>query len=597
MNDLLYNEIVATPGYVLDFAVGTTYSLDAEVFLAIALSFGRLGEINSRDFDNPVRLLEGIRKVSSRVALFCNLGGFKVPPRSNPLFAMLDRCVFEVADERRNHELANFHPKVWLIRECRADNRLDRQLKLIVLSRNLTTDTSLDVALSMTAPLGRTAPAEVRAKHGPLKEWLMRLAYFASAAKRRDILRLAADIDKAALFALDDRFCDYDFAPLHFGENLNGSLDPGVSMTGKKTIVVSPFIDPETLDRLNRAAKNSRVLITRLESLSDDIMRRYAGSDGAEVWVPTALMSANDIAPMNLHAKMYYMENPPSQPAGSYLWLGSANATRSGFHRNAEFLVRLRYRRSISLFEKFKAEFCDPDKQMFERVLALPEGAPAAAAPDRLSVALRCRFICRDNLSAKVVPRDDGACEVLLTSHRKCPPFAQISIAPLQAPHCVSEWNFETRGCTLGPLAAMQLSEFYILTAIDLADATQTVSMVIKIPTAGIPRDRDDLIFRHYISSPDKFIDYMAMIVSDTPQEMLSLMSSAADSAASGIAAADARPVHVAAMYESLLRIAASDPARLNDISDFIGRLDSAVIPDSFSGMYAQFRRALKELK
>ena len=42
MNDLVYNEIVATPGYELEFAVGTTYSLDAEAFLAIALSFARL---------------------------------------------------------------------------------------------------------------------------------------------------------------------------------------------------------------------------------------------------------------------------------------------------------------------------------------------------------------------------------------------------------------------------------------------------------------------------------------------------------------------------------------------------------------------------
>ena len=31
MNDLIYNEIVATPGYELEFAVGTTYSLDAEI--------------------------------------------------------------------------------------------------------------------------------------------------------------------------------------------------------------------------------------------------------------------------------------------------------------------------------------------------------------------------------------------------------------------------------------------------------------------------------------------------------------------------------------------------------------------------------------
>ena len=57
MNDLIYNELVATPGYELDFAVGTTYSLDAEAYLAVALSFARLGEAGPEDFNYPLRLL------------------------------------------------------------------------------------------------------------------------------------------------------------------------------------------------------------------------------------------------------------------------------------------------------------------------------------------------------------------------------------------------------------------------------------------------------------------------------------------------------------------------------------------------------------
>ena len=117
MNDLVYNEIVATPGYELEFAVGTTYSLDAEAFLAVALSFARLGDVTDADFQSPFRLLEGLRQANNRVAIFCNRGGLQPPMRTNPLYAMLDKSVFEVADERKGKELANFHPKIWVIKE------------------------------------------------------------------------------------------------------------------------------------------------------------------------------------------------------------------------------------------------------------------------------------------------------------------------------------------------------------------------------------------------------------------------------------------------------------------------------------------------
>ena len=101
MNDLVYNEIVATPGYELEFAVGTTYSLDAEAYLAIALSFARLGDVSDADFQSPFRLLEVLRQANNRVAIFCNRGGLQPPARMNPLYAMLDKSVFEVADANR----------------------------------------------------------------------------------------------------------------------------------------------------------------------------------------------------------------------------------------------------------------------------------------------------------------------------------------------------------------------------------------------------------------------------------------------------------------------------------------------------------------
>lgn len=103
MNDLIYNEIVATPGYELEFAVGTTYNLDADAYLAVALSFARLGDATDEDFKSPYRLLEGLRQANNSVAIFCNRGGLQPPMRMNPLYAMLDKSVFEIADERKGN--------------------------------------------------------------------------------------------------------------------------------------------------------------------------------------------------------------------------------------------------------------------------------------------------------------------------------------------------------------------------------------------------------------------------------------------------------------------------------------------------------------
>ncbi|MCM1140256.1 MAG: hypothetical protein NC453_16945, partial [Muribaculum sp.] len=317
MNDLIYNELIATPGYEIEFAVGTTYSMDAEAFLAVAMSMAHLGEAN--EMESPVRMLEGIRQANRHVAIFINRGGLQPPVRKNPLYAMLDKSVFEVADERRGKELANFHPKLWVIREHSIDNATQRQIKLIVLSRNLTKDSSLDIAVSMVAPLNVRNSETIRQKHAPLKELLLRLADYAVGQKRKEVIKLAKDIDRIGAFEIDNQYEDYDFLPIHFGENLNTAIDFKKELPGTKMAVVSPFVDLPTLEWLNNYGSTSeKTLITRLESLTPEILNLY-GSDKRQVWVPSMLMANNDVMPMNLHAKMYFSWGP--RTGGIHLWL------------------------------------------------------------------------------------------------------------------------------------------------------------------------------------------------------------------------------------------------------------------------------------
>lgn len=591
MNDLVYNEIVATPGYELEFAVGTTYSLDAEAYLAIALSFARLGDATDADFQSPLRLLEGLRQANKRVAIFCNRGGLQPPVRTNPLYAMLDKSVFEVADESKGKELANFHPKIWVIKEHSLDDRSKRQIKLIVMSRNLTKDSSLDIAVTMTAPLGIRTNAELRRKHQPLKDLLFILADKANAYKRKKIKQLANELDTMGSLKLAHPYEDYEFLPIHFGENLNPAINLRQVLPGERMAVVSPFIDAETLMRLNDYRRTQeKLLITRLDSLTPEIMELYSGGN-MEVWVMSQIAEQNDIQPMNLHAKMYFSWG--IKGGGINLWLGSANATHSGFYRNSEFMVKLKLKRGRNQFEDFKAEFCDEKKQMCERITSLPD-IETVKEDNSLAISVRKNLISRNNLTAQVVSTGDDYI-ITVNAKRIKDIHGKITLAPIQEPWNEVELTPELQQCRVKVTTRSHLSEFYILKVVPFDEDITPVKIVIKINTTGIPEDRDDHIFRSLIDTRDKFLNYVEMMITDRPQELASLMLQTDDTISMG---SNAMVTHRGnTLYESLLRIAATNPDRLEDIEDLVNRLDTKVVPDSFRQMSEMFKRSIKKLR
>lgn len=591
MNDLVYNEIVATPGYELEFAVATTYSLDAEAFLAIALSLARLGEVTDADFQSPFRLLEGLRQANNRVAIFCNRGGLQPPVRMNPLYAMFDKSVFEVADERKGHELANFHPKLWIIKERAIDNHDKRQIKLIVMSRNLTKDTSLDCAVSMTAPLGVRTYSELRQKHQPLKDLLILLAEKANSDKKKKIKKLVKDMDSMGAFELDPPYEDYDFLPIHFGENLNKDIDFHSELPGERMAVVSPFIDAESLSWLNSfRPKQEKVLITRLDSLTPEIMDLYS-DDNREVWVMSQIAEQNDILPMNLHAKMYFSWG--SKTGGTHLWLGSSNATHNGFYRNSEFLLKLTMKRGRSQFKDFKDEFCEEKKQLCERITSLPTIEPVKE-DQSLAVSVRRNLISRNNLSAEILELD-GAYSVIISAKKIKDIKGSIYIAPIQEPWNEAPLHSQLRQCTIRVSKPAHLSEFYILKITPDDVKAEPIKMAIKIPTKGIPEDRDDRIFRSLIDTRDKFLNYVEMMITDRPHELSALLMQNSDSTLNHIFSGKLSRSNT--LYESLLRMAATNPERLEDLQDIVNRLDIKVVPESFAQMCGKFKELIKKLR
>ena len=169
LKEHLYGDLLApTPGYFTDFALGMTYCLSFEAMLTAHLAFGMLGEMDDNVIQSPHLLLEAITKSSEKVVVFCNKGGIAVPPTIRKVYSLMERNIFEVFDKQNNK--ANFHPKLWLIREINNDDKKDVLLKLIVTSRNLAYTDTIDCIACLTGKVG--SGSVKNEKHQPLVKFI-----------------------------------------------------------------------------------------------------------------------------------------------------------------------------------------------------------------------------------------------------------------------------------------------------------------------------------------------------------------------------------------------------------------------------------------
>lgn len=587
----MFSELLASAGYEVDFAIGTTYSLSFETLLCIPISMGMLGELDDSTLNNPYYLLESIRRSSDKFAIFCNKGGIAVPANVKTVYSLLEKSIFEVS--KKEDKLANFHPKIWIIKEHSIDDENQRQIKLIVMSRNLTFDTCLDIAASLSAPLYRKhISQDIMQKHQPLKDMVEWLAGFANGEKKKQIQTLAEDIDCLGEFQVEEPFCDYEFFPFKYGEQLN-PIDLDSAMNGRWMITVSPFIDMTTLKRINEKSKSysegSSILITRDDYVNQEVYDFYNRENDA-IYVVNESMLDNEVAPINLHAKCYYVSDPRDNSKSNYLYLGSANATNTAFTRNTEFLLRLQFKPyQKNLWNTVLEQFVNDEDNRFERVLA-----PTTTGSERVQYttlnkllieASRCPFKSEAKESA------DGAFTLSITCN-KIPGGCNVAIAPLQLGH--DSLKTINTAVVFERISPEHLSELYIIKVevINEDGEKESLSTVIKIKTMGIPDNRDILIVQSLVNTKEKFIDYVTMMLSDNPAELV--FESERDKTMKG---SSSQTIKQPALYERLLRVAYEDPKQLKRIDTFVKEMKKDVVGESFEKMYSKFVSIIKKLE
>ena len=588
-----YGQVLTPPvGFRLDFAVGTTYSLDLDALVGACIALGLSEETDSALLNNPICLLEALRNTGDKVALFCEGGQIHMPNNVTPLYVLLEKMVFQVTTRKHRgiSRYPSFHPKFWLLRYINDDKEV--LYRVVVLSRNLTFDRSWDVTFCMDGWLTE----EATDKNDPVRDFLSYLSNFAG-GKKLAIRRMMRELPYVE-FELDSKeFYDYDFIPVGVkaadGNYHNITDYPLFSDSFHEVLIMSPFLSNGIIkdfnDRNPYITHSEYVLLTRAMSLD-----RIKAKDCANFKIYTlkdaivdgeSLISEENssILQQDIHAKVYMVR----KNSDSDLYLGSLNASHNAINGNIEFMMRLRSKnRYLNLSKLTEQLFCgeeDAASNPFQRV-TLPAEQVSTIAEDTQSlldgvlkelVRNRPHAIvedCGDTFSIKVYPG------ILSTPY-------QVEISPL-----LSNRRASLAEEMLFPgLSLTQLSEFY---KVFVSDGETSISRVLMIPTEGIPEDREKAIVSGIISDKHCFYQYIAFLLGD--DHMLSSLESM-EIQKQGSSTGRSQGYQLPPLYEKMLQTAATNPIKLKEI-DYLLKAVSAdgVIPEHFEKLYDTFRKVVK---
>lgn len=576
MQEHLYGDLLApTQGYHTDFAMGMTYSLSFDALLTAHLAFGMLGDMDEKAMQAPHLLLEAILKNSDKMVIFCNKGSIAVPPTIRKVYSLLEKNIYEVFDP--NNKTANFHPKMWLIRDVNNDNNKDVLMKLIVSSRNMAYSDAIDCIVALTGKVGSNTTENP--KHKRLRTFIEKVVSYSNISedKAKQVKALARDIERVAKFDVSSPFEDYDFYPYLFQEDFGlGKVEE--YLCGTESIIISPFIDKTLIGRINPNRKDHRALITRKEYVTPEIFNSFDSKGGV-------FIALDDLASrgMDLHAKMYLVWMGRDK---HYLYLGSANATNSAFERNGEFLLRLKFEYGNSKYYQFLKDFYEKDNKnsKFVRLNEPTEKSSTVIRWDKAELAMK-ELMCSDDLKAKLTKHRDGSFSILVTSSLK-KLGNTVSIAPLQKRDMLMEWKgrAEFKG-----LAADELSEFYIISA--LSEEGTLHEAIIRIITEGMPNERDTAIYKSIIKNRHDFVRFLELMLSDTPVQYLSNEIILKEKGQGG---SDSDSHEFPQVYEKMLRVAAVNPGQIFQIEKILRKLDTETVPKEFSQIFKQFTNAVK---
>ena len=595
-----YGELLSCPvDHKLDFAIGTTYSLDLDALVGISLALGLGAETDSDLVHNPVCLLEALRLTGDNVALFCESGQIHLPNKPSPLYILLEQMVYQISTENVKglSNYPSFHPKFWLLRfiNCRTGAA---KYRVAIMSRNLTFDQSWDVTFSMEGEKSNRRSS----KNAPVCDFLKYLL-----SNFPDTINFHADSQTVIEaitkelpyieFKLDSHeFNDYEFIPTGIPKGKNSKYDitssqyPLFNECFDELLVITPFLSKGVIRQLNGNTSNdidSNILITRVDSLaklSDDDCSNFTlytlrdeVIDGESV---ISEESGTVTAKHDIHAKLYMTR----KGSISELYLGSLNASQNALYGNIEFMIKLSSKNRYLNLDKMKEALFNVSDGENPFIEVYPSGDAAVESEHQLDRYIKELCRCPHHAVAAVTG-ERYRLTVIFESLPQYPEEITIELSPLLS----NKTETLSEQVVFEDIELNRLSEFY---KVEISNADESVCRVIKIDTEGIPEEREKKIVSDVINNKEAFYRYIAFLLGDNyVSSSLEIENIELGSTASG---ETRKYVMLPSLYEKMLKTAAISPERLKEIGYLIDSIaEDNVIPE-FEKLYNTFKKAVK---
>lgn len=599
-NDRLdYGAILTPPvGYELDFAVGTTYSLDLDALVGACLSLGLSEDTDSELLNNPICLLEALRATGDKVALFCESGQIHMPGNPTALYVLLEKVVFSITTPKRRGiaYYPSFHPKTWLLRY--ADSAGNIRYRFVVLSRNLTFDRSWDVTYCMD---GEPVEEEME-KSVPLADFLRYLSRNLpkdenGREKARKVRSLIKELSYVRFELSEKEFYDFEFLPTGIpaedGQYYDIRNSDLFNETFHEVMIMSPFLTGSVVKDFNDRNSATGLQRERYMLLSREMSLGKLNPEDVSNF-ELLIMKDNIVqgesqisedAPepkmQDLHAKVYLTR----KYADTSLYVGSLNASHNAIAGNVEFMLRLKAQnRYLNLTSLTKSMFGDKEEENPFQTITLETAIVDDVEDPTNRMNQIVKDITRSKLSAAVVEQD-GSYAICVESDYAGAEGYDISMKPLLSQKSSSL----AASMMFSNLSLMQLSEFY---AIKVANEETAIERVVLIPTANLPDGREKAVVNSVVSDRTNFYRYIAFLLGD--DLLLGLLDGTSIDKSSANGLNHAQP-EMPALYEKMLKTAAQDPDKFKGIDYLIKMVsEDDVIPEDFMQLYKSFKKAVK---
>ena len=599
------------PGYRVDVAVGTTYSMNLMALLLAPLSFALYDQLSAEELEgeapptDPIRTLEAVRRYAARTTVFCQAGAIHVPPAYRSILTFVEDSVLEVAPPPTAQL---FHPKLWAIRFV-DQNGVNPSHRVVILSRNLTLDRSWDTALILDQANGGTIDA------APAAGFIQQLPNLCLAGKGVNPRQLA-DIE-----SLTRTLARVKLAPPR--PFTSGHLVPvGMSnepvwpfpIKGQRVLAISPFLTATALRSLLPLGEcGERTLLSRAEALE------HLGSNSLAGWNPHVLQKLAETradgdlgetvevtsevigTQEGLHAKTVIVDVPGSPGCEhkgscrcvSHTITGSANLTRSPWGESVEFdavLIGPTRECGVRAVLDDKA----PEAPGLNRLLdpftpASPEGVFDATIATSYEIEAFHRALAGGGPELLVRRLSDDHSDVTLTITvpERPPGPTRVWLASLPQQSNVRDLAAELTWS----VAPIHVTPFLAIeTTAGDGNARLTKRCVIKAALSGEIGDRQQQALSQVLNSKEAVLKYLIFLLGDPSYESLFSETSSNPSERWGLESTGQFAPDVA-LFEPLVRAVGRDEDALARVASLVQQLRTLpdgddLVPDGFDELW-----------